>query len=66
MHVIPVTLGEEAGESQVQDQPKAKLVRPCLKNKKESWALVAHACNTSHSGGRDQKDQGLKPAQANS
>jgi hypothetical protein len=27
---------------------------------------VAHACNPSYSGGRDQKDQGLKPAQANS
>jgi hypothetical protein len=27
--------------------------------------LVAHACNPSYSGGRDQKDRGLKPAQAN-
>jgi hypothetical protein len=27
---------------------------------------VAHACNPSYSGGRDQKDHGLKPAQANS
>jgi hypothetical protein len=27
---------------------------------------VAHACNLSYSGGRDQKDHGLKPAQANS
>jgi hypothetical protein len=27
---------------------------------------VAHACNPSHSGGRDQEDLSLKPAQANS
>jgi hypothetical protein len=27
---------------------------------------VAHACNPSYSGGRDQEDTGLKPAQANS
>jgi hypothetical protein len=29
-------------------------------------SLVAHACNPSYSGDRDQDDQGLKPAQANS
>jgi hypothetical protein len=28
--------------------------------------LVAHACNPSYSGGRDQEDLGSKPAQANS
>jgi hypothetical protein len=27
---------------------------------------VAHACNLSHSGGRDQEDHGSKPVQANS
>jgi hypothetical protein len=27
---------------------------------------VAHACNLSYSGGRDQEDHGLKSAQANS
>jgi hypothetical protein len=27
---------------------------------------VAHACNPSYSGGRDQEDQGSQPAQANS
>jgi hypothetical protein len=26
---------------------------------------VAHACNPSYSGGRDQEDRGSKPAQAN-
>jgi hypothetical protein len=29
-------------------------------------APVAHACNPSYSGGRDQEDPGLKPAGANS
>jgi hypothetical protein len=28
--------------------------------------LVAHACNPSYSGGRDQEDHGLKPVQGNS
>jgi hypothetical protein len=27
---------------------------------------VAHACNPNYSGGSDQEDNGLKPAQANS
>jgi hypothetical protein len=27
---------------------------------------VAHTCNPSYSGGRDQEDRGLKPAPANS
>jgi hypothetical protein len=31
-----------------------------------SLALVAHAWNPSNSGGREQEDLGLKPAQANS
>jgi hypothetical protein len=26
---------------------------------------VAHVCNPSYTGGRDQEDLGLKPAQAN-
>jgi hypothetical protein len=28
--------------------------------------MVAHACNPSYSGGRDQKDHGSKPAWVNS
>jgi hypothetical protein len=28
-----------------------------------SWVLVAHTCNPSYSGGRDQEDRGWKPAQ---
>jgi hypothetical protein len=30
------------------------------------WALVAHACNPSYSGGRDQEDHDSKSALANS
>jgi hypothetical protein len=30
------------------------------------WVPVAHACNPSYSGGRDQDDHGSKPALANS
>jgi hypothetical protein len=30
------------------------------------WAPVAHTCNPSYSGGRDQEDGISKPAQANS
>jgi hypothetical protein len=38
-----------------------------IKNKREDkLGAAAHACNPSYSGGRDQEDQGLKPAQANS
>jgi hypothetical protein len=33
---------------------------------KDSQALVAHTCNPSYSGGRDQQDRGSKPAQSNS
>jgi hypothetical protein len=31
-----------------------------------SWTPVAHTCNPSYSGGRDQEDCGLKSAPANS
>jgi hypothetical protein len=30
------------------------------------WALVAHTCSPSYSGGRDQEDRGSKLAWANS
>jgi hypothetical protein len=33
---------------------------------KYCWAPVAHTCNPSYSGGRDQEDCSLKPAWANS
>jgi hypothetical protein len=31
-----------------------------------SWAPVAHSCNPSYPGGRDQEDPGLRPAWTNS
>jgi hypothetical protein len=34
--------------------------------KKINWAPVAHACNSSYSGGRDPEDLSLKPAPTNS
>jgi hypothetical protein len=38
----------------------------CFKELNGELALVAHTCNPSYSGGRDQKDGGLKLAGANS
>jgi hypothetical protein len=32
----------------------------------QSWASVAHTCNPSYSGGRDQEDHSSKPAWGNS
>jgi hypothetical protein len=42
------------------------IMRPCLKKEKISWVPLAHACNPSYSGGRDQEDRGSKPAWTNS
>jgi hypothetical protein len=36
------------------------------KKGRRTQAPVAHACNPSYSGGRDQRDCSLKPAQAHS
>jgi hypothetical protein len=33
--------------------------------RKKGQALVAHTCNPSYSGGRDQEDHSLKPTQGN-
>jgi hypothetical protein len=41
-------------------------VRSCLKKRVVSWALVAHTCNPSYAGGRDQEDCSSKPVRANS
>jgi hypothetical protein len=37
-----------------------------LKIQMNSQVLVGHACNPSHSGGRDQEHHGSKPAPENS
>jgi hypothetical protein len=34
-----------------------------LKETYFSWVLIAHTCNPSYSGGRDQEDCGSTPAQ---
>jgi hypothetical protein len=34
----------------------------CLLATGTGWVLVAHACNPSYTGGRDQEDHGLKLA----
>jgi hypothetical protein len=52
----PSYVGGEGRRMAVRDQPQAK-VRPC-------WVLVVCALNPSYSGGRDQEDCSLKPAQA--
>jgi hypothetical protein len=36
------------------------------KKTRNSWVPVAHICNPSYSGGRDQEDHSSKPARANS
>jgi hypothetical protein len=36
-----------------------------LNVKSEGWLLLAHTCNPSYSGGRDQEDHSSKPAQVN-
>jgi hypothetical protein len=37
-----------------------------IKKTATNQVLVAHTCNPSYSGGRDQEDHSLKPARANS
>jgi hypothetical protein len=36
------------------------------RKEKKTWELVAHTCNPSYSGGRDQEGCGSRPIQANS
>jgi hypothetical protein len=52
------------GQLGLQSKFKASLsyiVRNCLKTKQQAGAM-AHTCNLSYWGGRDQEDPGLKPA----
>jgi hypothetical protein len=60
-------------KSKTNKQKKNKYLRPGNsaftlppQEKPTCWVLVAHACNPSYSGERDQEDHGLKPAWANS
>jgi hypothetical protein len=46
---------------------KKSSVGICLLKRKEScWVLVAHSCNPSYSGGRDQENGSSKSAGTNS
>jgi hypothetical protein len=36
-----------------------------IKKSVKGWVLVAHSCNPSDPGGRDQEDYGSKPVWAN-
>jgi hypothetical protein len=63
--VIPATWGNTNGKTEVQAIPGIKQ-DPISKINNASQAPVAHACNPSYSGGRDQEDCSSKPAQANS
>jgi hypothetical protein len=38
------------------------LIKSTIKKKILGWVPVAHACNPSYSGGRDEEDRGSKPA----
>jgi regulator of replication initiation timing len=58
-------------QTPVLQKKKKKKKRPYLKDKLKakglgSWVLMAHICNPSYSGGRDQEDQCLKLAWVNS
>jgi hypothetical protein len=44
--------------------PKESLYEPVTKGM--SWAPVAHTCNPSYSGGRDQENYSSKPTRENS
>jgi hypothetical protein len=46
--------------------PALQVQSPKFKPQSQGWPLVAHTCNPSYSGGRDQEDRSSKPAQANS
>jgi hypothetical protein len=55
-------LGNEDRRITIWGQPDKRLAW----ENQEGWAPVAHVCNPSYSGSRDQEDHSLKAAQANS
>jgi hypothetical protein len=55
----------EAGGLEVPGQPGLYGEILIKKQQTKSEVPVAHICNSSYSGGRDQEDLGLKPALAN-
>jgi hypothetical protein len=57
---------QRSGGSQFKASPGKWFMRPYFENTQHSWAPVAHAYNSSYSGGRDQQDHGSKPDWTNS
>jgi hypothetical protein len=53
--LVPLVLAQREKETQLKANNSDLKIH-------ESQVTVAHACNPSYSGGRDQEDQGLKPA----
>jgi hypothetical protein len=65
---IKETEVKEIRQFKVTQNSKLETLRSFLTATKtmKSRVPVAHTCNPSHSGGRDQEDCGSKPAHANS
>jgi hypothetical protein len=61
MSVILATQEVEKGGSQFWNQSRQSM-RPYPKSNLKELVPVAHTCNPSYSGGRDQEEQGMKPA----
>jgi hypothetical protein len=63
-HLLGFQLAEARGKPIQTGHRRRKLCKkefPKCQNALWGWALVAHACNPSYSGGRDQEDCGRKP-----
>jgi hypothetical protein len=59
--------GKEKDQESLEERPeRTKAKEGDGQEGVSSLALVAHACNPSYSGGRDQEGPGSKPVQANS
>jgi hypothetical protein len=52
--------------SRIYEELDNKNIQIKFKSMQKSWTSVAHACNPSYSGGRDQEVHSSKPAKANS
>jgi hypothetical protein len=63
--ILLLRKGTGAGHWVVYMTPFKFMLKFILK-RKEGWVLVAHACNPSYLGDRDQEDGSLKPARGNS
>jgi hypothetical protein len=64
-HAWPICTTLENGVKVIKTESR-KISAKLKKETKRSQAPVAHACNPSYSGGRDQEDRSLKPTQAKS